>query len=108
MPKKTREEIEALKKDWFRDPCWDIEDTEGFEGHRKELAEFHKQSEAKWTEDARKRDQAEDARVRARAQELDCAPAVVRLIEDLEAKVKALQDDVATLQEQAPVPSPSR
>jgi ribosomal protein L7/L12 len=37
---KTREEVEALKKNWLEDPCWDIEDTEGFEEFREELKHF--------------------------------------------------------------------
>lgn len=36
MPR-TQEEIEQLKRDWNRDPCWDIEGTVGFEEHREEL-----------------------------------------------------------------------
>lgn len=31
----ARQDLEKLKSDWARDPCWDIEDTEGFEGFRK-------------------------------------------------------------------------
>jgi len=30
---KTVEEIDALKRNWYDDPCWDIYDTEGFEDH---------------------------------------------------------------------------
>lgn len=44
---KTRDEIEALKANWLGDPCWDIEDTEGFEAHRNELAEFHNEQNIK-------------------------------------------------------------
>ncbi len=41
-------EIEELKRQWLKDPCWDIEDTDGFGAHRTELAEFHKQQSARW------------------------------------------------------------
>lgn len=34
----TRDEVEALKQNWLNDPCWDIEETEGFEFYREELA----------------------------------------------------------------------
>lgn len=34
---KTSEEIQALKDGWVKDPCWDIEKTEGFEEHHDEL-----------------------------------------------------------------------
>ena len=27
---KIQEEIDELKRQWEKDPCWDIEDTEGF------------------------------------------------------------------------------
>jgi len=30
---KSEQEITALKVNWKSDPCWDIEDTEGFEDH---------------------------------------------------------------------------
>jgi len=36
----TREQIEKLKASWAADPCWDIEDTDGFEEYRDELAAF--------------------------------------------------------------------
>lgn len=28
---KTREEVEQLKADWIANPCYDLEETEGFE-----------------------------------------------------------------------------
>lgn len=37
---KTRAEVNELKENWQVDPCWDLEDTEGFEDYRKELAAF--------------------------------------------------------------------
>ena len=33
----TQDEIEKLKKNWLADPCWDIEDEDGFCEHREEL-----------------------------------------------------------------------
>ena len=32
----------------MKDPCWDIEDTEGFEDHVEELLNFRRKSEAEW------------------------------------------------------------
>lgn len=46
MPK-TQAEIDALKLSWREDPTWDIEDAEGFEDHRGELAEYRLGIEAK-------------------------------------------------------------
>lgn len=46
--RKTREDIEKLKRDWESDPCWDIYDTEGYEEYRDELVTFQRECEAKW------------------------------------------------------------
>lgn len=46
--KKTPEEIEHLKASWLKDPCWDIEDSEGFEEHHAELLAYRLECEAKW------------------------------------------------------------
>ena len=44
--KKTREDVEKLKKDWLSDPqIWDIEATEGFEKYYSELIEFRLEEE---------------------------------------------------------------
>lgn len=58
---KTRKEVEGLKQGWLPDPCWDIEDTEGFENHTEELREFRKGMEAQWAARAAKREAAIDA-----------------------------------------------
>lgn len=50
---RTPEEIEALKKNWLQDPCWDIEDTEGFEAHRDELLAWSIQYKSEIEEKAR-------------------------------------------------------
>ena len=47
-PKKTREDVEALKKNWLADPCWDIEETEGFEEFYAELYAFRLANEREW------------------------------------------------------------
>lgn len=44
----TREKIEKLKEGWKKDPCWDIECTEGFEEHEEELLNYRKEVEAEW------------------------------------------------------------
>lgn len=43
---KTQEEIQTLKDSWKKDPCWDIEDTEGFEEHHQELMAWRIQYES--------------------------------------------------------------
>lgn len=45
MARRTVEEIDALKLSWLKDPCWDIEQTEGFEEHEEELLDFRQKIE---------------------------------------------------------------
>jgi len=54
--KKTSVEIEKLKKGWKKDPCWDIEDTDGFEDHVEELLNFRRQTELEWEAEHTKRE----------------------------------------------------
>jgi hypothetical protein len=43
-----REELELLKENWLKDPCYDIELTEGFEEFRHELYLFRIKKEKEW------------------------------------------------------------
>ena len=58
---KTRKEVEALKKDWLKDPCWDICDQEGFEEYREELEAYQAAMEAKWKAKYQEEEAAEKA-----------------------------------------------
>ena len=44
----TQDEIEKLKKNWLADPCWDLEDEDGFGEHREELLKFRLETESAW------------------------------------------------------------
>jgi hypothetical protein len=46
----TREDVENLKENWVSDPCYDLEEVEGFEEYREELEAFIKHQEKKWEE----------------------------------------------------------
>jgi len=46
----TQEEVEALKRNWSADPCWDIETTTGFEKYHDELLAFRLEKEKEWKE----------------------------------------------------------
>ena len=48
---KTTEEIDDLKRQWCENPCWDIENTEGFENHHDELLAYRKEHEKKQDEE---------------------------------------------------------
>lgn len=45
---RSKEDIEALKKNWEDDNCWDIWNTEGFEAHIDELKAYQQEMEALW------------------------------------------------------------
>lgn len=53
MPGPGLQDVATLKDQWVRDPCWDIEDTEGFEDVRDELVEFRAKQEARWGQERR-------------------------------------------------------
>lgn len=55
---KTQAEIEELKRQWRYDPCWDIDDVEGFEDYKDELLEFSKAQIAIWNFEAEERAKA--------------------------------------------------
>lgn len=77
---RTDADIEHLKRSWLADPCWDIEDTEGFEAHRHELTAFRFRNELEW------RKQQE-----AGAERLGVTPLGRSMILDLEQRVAALE-----------------
>lgn len=52
---KSADDIEALKQNWRFDPCWDIEETEGFEAHRAELKAYRERVEAEATRSYRRK-----------------------------------------------------
>lgn len=45
---RSKEDIDALKKNWENDSCWDIWNTEGFEAHIDELKAYQQEMEALW------------------------------------------------------------
>jgi hypothetical protein len=85
MPK-TLQDIDALKANWLQDPCWDIEDTEGFEYWHDYLKAWRENREAM----AR---QAEQDRLTASAAAFGCTVALVQYIEALERRIKRLEAD---------------
>lgn len=44
------EDLKQLKDNWILDPCWDIEETEGFEKYYEELKKFRLKKEKEWEE----------------------------------------------------------
>lgn len=87
---KTQEEIQSLKLDWFNDPCWNLEETEGFEEYREELKEYRLRCEHKWEDGYRKR-------IEKRAQELNCSIELIGYIERLEWQLKDMEQKLDRL-----------
>lgn len=58
---RTTEELNKLKENWLKDPCWDIETTAGFEAHVDELKGFRLKVEG--LEKARREEQAARRRI---------------------------------------------
>lgn len=71
MTTKTNEEIEALKQSWKKDPCWDIEDSDGFEAYRAELIAWREQYEAECEAKNKEREDKRAAFVREQTGVLD-------------------------------------
>ena len=81
---KTREEIiEDLKRGWIEDPCYDLEEADGFDDVREELLAFRQAKEKEWRE-------VEQQRVNAKAEALKASVDLVYYIEDLEYRLKQL------------------
>ena len=87
ITRKSREEIDALKKNWKHDPCWDIASTEGFEGYKEELQKYQDDMEAAWQKKIA-------ARLFLRSVELGCSQRTVSYIEGLEARIARLEKDL--------------
>lgn len=89
----TRKEIEDLKHNWNGDPCWDIEDTEGFEDHKEELELHRYKMQEKWRESYDNELKKYANKIGAGSQKLaDYIRTLERSIEDLKEKVYRIQN----------------
>ena len=83
---KTEDEIaiEILKSHWLADPCWDIEETPGFESSKAELLAYRMECEKSWRN-------ACNAEIRNKAHELDCSYPLATYILSLEQRLDKLE-----------------
>ncbi len=90
---KTQAELKALQDNWLSDPCWDIEDTEGFEEHKEELRAFRLENEIEWQAQRYNRLllKSEALGVRGNIKLADC-------IEQLENRIKSLEERLYSLE----------
>ena len=96
---KTKEEIEALKENWMKDPCWDIETTESFEEYTEELLIWRKQIESEWEAARIEREEAHADLVREQTGvvEIDIVSALYTFGE-IEGKVASLDRYIPNLE----------
>jgi hypothetical protein len=94
---RTQKEIENLKNDWCNDPCWDIEDTEGFEAHHEELKKYGDEMRMHWK---RERELKYEAELKTKAMQLGCENnlALVGYIIRLEKRLSEIEDMIYELQ----------
>lgn len=85
---KSMDDINALKRNWMGDPCWDIEETEGFEVYADELRQFRLEREA----EQRGR---ETLRVELKTAELGINAALLRYIERLERRIALMEVELS-------------
>ena len=81
---KSKQEIQELKRGWKNDPCWDIEETEGFEDHREELFHYRLEKEREWNNDRL-------CKFQAKADELHCSFVLAEYILNLENRLDNLE-----------------
>lgn len=86
---KTREEVEALKRNWLHDPCYDLVPCDPeWKEYEQELAEFQAAQEERWRREERNR-------LTEKAAKLKASVPMVQAIEALEAKIKRLEQMLA-------------
>jgi hypothetical protein len=87
-------EIEALKRNWTSDPCWDLAATEGFEAHREELQQFSDER-AKMLKIRRQ------GWLQAQSVKLGCPGnlALAEYVDGLETRIKELSDRVQGIED---------
>lgn len=100
MTAKTQQEIDELKRQWLRDPCWDIELTEGFQDHIEELKAFADKQAILWQEQRELREKAENDRLSEKAAALGIPGnlSLTRHIQQLENKIYDLQNRLNTME----------
>lgn len=90
---KTREQVEEIKRQWLCDPCWDIEETEGFREYKEELFAFRKQYEKDWKRQY-------EARVAMKARSIGCPDNFIlaEYVMNLESRIEELSRQIEKIQ----------
>ena len=89
---RSADDIQSLKKDWANDPCWDIEDSEGFEAHYDELKAYRLEMEAKWSAEYEARKQKENELLQAEFDKIGIL-GLFKIVKDLKDQVEDLESE---------------
>jgi len=89
---KTREELEQLKREWGKDPCWDIYNTEGFEEYKDELKAYQKSIDDKYERQRQQEREIENSE----ADQLG-VHGLYRIIKDLHTKIENQHEAIGCL-----------
>ena len=84
---KTADELIDLIQQWEADGCWDLEDTEGFEEHRKELLGYRRFWESIW------RDEHAET-LRELSLKYDCSRRTAEYIYKLEKRLQKIENKI--------------
>jgi hypothetical protein len=80
---KTEKELDDLKANWRHDPCWDIDETEGFEAHTEELKAYKAEMTQQW-------DNERKQIIKDKARRLKCSVELAEYIQVLETEMTKL------------------
>jgi hypothetical protein len=88
----TRQDVELLKSQWASDPCWDIENTEGFENYYIELKAFALGCELEWKQQRESEARAFSSKIESKAKQLNCSLELAKYILNLEETISEMRD----------------
>lgn len=88
----TTADIEALKRNWQADPCWDIEKTDGFNEYHDELLAFRIKYEQDQEKEYQEKIKKDCEKFNISAELLQLLRQYENRISDLEAKIECLCD----------------
>ena len=84
---KPEAELKELMQQWENDPCWDIEETEGFEFYKEFLKNYRLNKEAEWKKEI-------DEKYHKVALALGCSSMLAKYIYSLEERIKTLEEKI--------------
>ena len=80
---KTEQDLKDLIKSWENDPCWDIEETEGFEEYKEPLKSYRLAKEKYW-------EVKHELRVLEECKKYGCNEELLKLLESLQHRISIL------------------